>query len=413
MMHFYFDTLDEETSNLDYLSTTPESNFYLTSNGTVIKQTLRKMKRPVSELVNCEHTPGIYYIDVNGDPCWWTGLSNVHNGPTDIFTNLPEHIVDYVKRGKLRLVIGADKEGGPFQHKALGDGFAAITKSAIARGLPPLSVYIMQGSQLVVQHYEEWLETSGSVRMFEVAYSNHFLKIFLDGNLPYKPLIQAAMYVDNAKSFNSLNRVHRPHRAAHVTDLGIKGLLDEGIVSCNEVKEGEDLRAEELIGKENYARHHEFTPRFIDGDWSINNAANSYNAHVYSDTLLTVVTETIYFDNSVFLTEKLFKPITMGHPFIVLGSRGTLAGLRSLGFRTDFNLFSKPYDLIVDPVERFHTVQQNLIEWIGLSKQTKVNRLLKAFPAIQHNFTHARMKDFYTDAIVACTDSAEKYFEKL
>ena len=130
MMHFYFDTLDEETSNLDYLSTTPKTDFYLTSNGTVIKQTLRKMKRPVSELVNCEHTPGIYYIDVNGDPCWWTGLSSVHNGPTDIFTNLPEHIVDYVKRGKLRLVIGADKEGGPFQHKALGDGFAAITKSA-------------------------------------------------------------------------------------------------------------------------------------------------------------------------------------------------------------------------------------------------------------------------------------------
>ena len=410
-MNFYFDTIDESTENLAHLSTTDETDWYLTSKGTIIKNTLRSMKKTVQELVNCQNSPGIYYIDVNGDPCWWTGLSSVHNGPTDIISALPKNIVKLVKKKRLRLVIGADKEGGPFIHKALGDGWQRIHDAAIERGLPPLSVYIMQGSQLVEKHYEDWLEKTGNPRMFEVAYSNHFLKIFMNQSMPYKPLIKAAMYREESKAFNSLNRVHRPHRAAHVTDLGISGLLDKGIVTCNEVKEGEDLNAEYLIGKENYARHKEFTPRFFDGDWSVTNAANSFNPDLYASTLLTVVTETIFFDDSVFLTEKLFKPIMLGHPFITLASRGTLAGLRSLGFRTDFKLFSKPYDLIIDPLERFKTVQQNLKEWISLDFKTKQRRLLYAYPAVQHNFEHARTQDFYKDAITNCIKSAEKYFE--
>jgi hypothetical protein len=82
-----------------------------------------------------------------------------------------------------------------------------------------------------------------------------------------------------------------------------------------------------------------------------------------------------------------------------------------LGFRTDFNLFSKPYDLIIDPLERFKTVQQNLKEWISLDFETKQRRLLKAYPAVQHNFEHSRTQDFYKDAIMACIKSAERYFE--
>ena len=63
-----------------------------------------------------------------------------------------------------------------------------------------MSVYIMQGSQLVEKHYEDWLEKTGNARMFEVAYSNHFLKIFMNQSMPYKPLIKGAMYREESKA---------------------------------------------------------------------------------------------------------------------------------------------------------------------------------------------------------------------
>ena len=37
-MNFYFDTTDESTENLAHLSTTDQTDWYLTSKGTIIKK---------------------------------------------------------------------------------------------------------------------------------------------------------------------------------------------------------------------------------------------------------------------------------------------------------------------------------------------------------------------------------------
>jgi hypothetical protein len=54
----------------------------------------------------------------------------------------------------------------------------------------------------------------------------------------------------------------------------------------------------------------------------------------FTDSYFSVVAETTVDDHSVFLTEKTYKPILAGHPFILLANPGSYQYLHSLGFKT-------------------------------------------------------------------------------
>ena len=406
-MKFYFDALKDGVSNMNAHARTDEY-WGAVSPGSIIQPTLRNLNLEMSEVADIGSQRGIYFIDVDGDPHCWTGRCQADGGPKHVVEYIPIHILELVRNRQLRLVIASDKEGYPFVYEDT-DCFKLTNDAMHKHNLPIGSVYIMHGSQTIKDEYESWLQTTAYPRMFEVAYSNHFLKIFWS-DLPTSPLINDAMQNSESKSFNSLNRVYRSHRNAHVTRLGILNLLDDGLVSCNSVSEGKDARAVQLLGAD-FAREKEFAPRYVDGDWKDTNAANQFNDFVYKNSLLTVVTETLFFESSVFITEKLFKPLVLGHPFITVASKGTLRGLESLGFRTDFALFSKPYDLIEDPVERFNAIHENISEWANLSREEQLQRLHNAMPTIEHNFNWARSSDFYGDALRTCLAAAENYFE--
>ena len=52
-------------------------------------------------------------------------------------------------------------------------------------------------------------------------------------------------------------------------------------------------------------------------------------------SFLYLTTETYYQNNQIFFTEKTFKPIDLGMPFITLGNPGTMAGLKEIKRRLD------------------------------------------------------------------------------
>jgi hypothetical protein len=59
-----------------------------------------------------------------------------------------------------------------------------------------------------------------------------------------------------------------------------------------------------------------------------------YDVKLYSDTVLSIVSETDFFGTSSWLTEKTFKAIANKHPFILAANAGTLAKINQLGFKT-------------------------------------------------------------------------------
>jgi hypothetical protein len=87
------------------------------------------------------------------------------------------------------------------------------------------------------------------------------------------------------------------------------------------------------------------------------------NYRIYRDSWFSIVTETIFDYPHTFRTEKIWKPMLMGHPFVVAANRGYLRDLRSAGFRTFDTLVDEHYDLIDRPDVRIGRIADS-VEWL-------------------------------------------------
>jgi hypothetical protein len=73
-------------------------------------------------------------------------------------------------------------------------------------------------------------------------------------------------------------------------------------------------------------------------------------------SFLHVVTESVYFDPKLHLTEKIFQPIVTARPFILVAAPGNLAYLKSYGFRTFDTWIDETYDQEQDNSKRLDMI---------------------------------------------------------
>ena len=106
-----------------------------------------------------------------------------------------------------------------------------------------------------------------------------------------------------------------------------------------------------------------------------------------AESLLYLVTETVATGQRLHLTEKTFKPIAMGMPFIIVGTRGSLKYLREYGFKTFDGIWDESYDDAEDDVriERIASLLRSLDE---LPAEAKQDLFEQCMPIIQHNWNH-------------------------
>jgi hypothetical protein len=133
---------------------------------------------------------------------------------------VPKDIINLVREKKLRLIISADREGGGMIFEGR-DGFKATTDAMQQCNLPAGSILIIQGNSKIEDQYNIWLSSSGQPRLFEVKYSNHFDKIFINSQIPTEPIVCESMITQDVKDFNSLNRTYKSHRSAHLYVLAV------------------------------------------------------------------------------------------------------------------------------------------------------------------------------------------------
>ena len=79
----------------------------------------------------------------------------------------------------------------------------------------------------------------------------------------------------------------------------------------------------------------------------------------YGQTAFSLVAETMV-DTQLFVSEKSFKPLAHGHPFLIFGTAGTLAYLRSLGFETFGHRVDESYDKIINPDKKSEMILATL-----------------------------------------------------
>ena len=104
-----------------------------------------------------------------------------------------------------------------------------------------------------------------------------------------------------------------------------------------------------------------------------------------AESLLYLVTETVATGRRHHLTEKTFKPIALGMPFVIVGTQGSLQYLRSYGFKTFGHLWDESYDDEPDDSKRIKKIAQVLKQ---LENSDHQNIFESAHEIIHHNWNH-------------------------
>ena len=169
--------------------------------------------------------------------------------------------------------------------------------------------------------------------------------------------------------FLSYNRnMDRAHRIGFCSKLLEHDLLHLGKVSVGEF---EDRMADgELYPASKKLK--ELVPIEIDRTLEFN-LANNLSHDNFHNTFVSVVTETLIDENTLFISEKTWKPIYVGHPFIILGNPGTLAYLKKLGFKT----FDKWWDESYDKIKNEHLRINKIVMIIESITKKSHNELVK------------------------------------
>ena len=172
--------------------------------------------------------------------------------------------------------------------------------------------------------------------------------------------------------FTALNRVHKWWRAAVMSDLKYQGVLENSLWSYNCIGfNNDDYKANPIevdVHDELWRyRMHEF---IADGpvhcDQFNKHQQNNHhivNTELYTQSYFQIVIEThLDADQSggAFITEKTWKPIKYGQPFVVIGTPGTLAALRSAGYNVFDDVLDNTYDTIENNTERYIAVRKLL-----------------------------------------------------
>jgi len=107
-----------------------------------------------------------------------------------------------------------------------------------------------------------------------------------------------------------------------------------------------------------------------------------------ADSMLYLVTETVATGRRHHLTEKTFKPIAMGMPFVLVAPQGSLEYLRSYGFKTFGDFWDESYDTIADDNQRIAAVAKTLADLDRLSSSEKTSLYRDMASTIKHNWDH-------------------------
>lgn len=126
------------------------------------------------------------------------------------------------------------------------------------------------------------------------------------------------------------------------------------------------------------------TARSFDDHTNSSAEIDCFDLNPWNTSFLHVVTETVWQDK-IHFTEKVFKPIVLHQPFVVLQAPGSLEYLHSYGFKTFGDWWDESYDTIQDPQERMQAIA-DIVNWIPSQDLYKMREEMSG--VLEHNFRH-------------------------
>jgi len=285
---------------------------------------------------------------------------------------VPEKILNDVRNNKAKIIILLPSEG--YTGSTLKDykhDLVILQNWIDDVDIPSSNVYYIGGNLLlerVAQNTPRIKFNAIGVSIFEI-WNN--LELYKNIELEFKPIDTKYLYLN-------MNRMPRFHRMAMILKLVASGLFGTGLNSFNLIfstfketayklcngfdKDEEEFRHLQMLAEtlDQYKRLN------IDTDNTSNLAVN-LNTSLFERTFISLVTETLVAENCIFLTEKIWKPIIIGHPFIVLSNNNTLSVLKEYGFKTFDKWIDESYDTAINFDVKTDIIIKNLKKFNSMS----------------------------------------------
>lgn len=138
---------------------------------------------------------------------------------------------------------------------------------------------------------------------------------------------------------------------------------------------------------------------------SLPSASADYDVNNITSTAVSIVLETVADGDKIHLTEKTLRPIACAHPFILMAGPGSLAYLKSYGFRTFSDFWNEDYDQETNTLKRMEMITRSMAQvqqlsdsdWITINKIAGYNKqhffseefIKQVVDELQTNLNHA------------------------
>ena len=300
------------------------------------------------------------------------------------FSGVNRTVINDTHTDKCKIIIIMDVEGTSGETGTVTEqDFVILTQWCIDVNINVKNVHYISGN----------LIADITASKYDVLYNIHPVTTQETWNWYYtsdfKDPIPTFSPINDKYLYLSYNRQSRTHRVILLSKLIKQNLLNNGMVSFNTMGREFAIFAEPLEMAEPGLSHFgeqlfKMAPLFADVDntditSSLGDISNYYN------TFVSVVTETLTGDGVLFCSEKTWRAVIVGHPFMILGSCGTLRYLRSQGFKTFSDWFDESYDENPDVNQRINIIVNNLLK-LKTKSISELSRLSKQMlPTIIHN----------------------------
>ena len=302
----------------------------------------------------------------------------------NFFEKIPNEIINKINDDKGKLLINYSHEGWVsdwlLKGMYLGAKNAGIKFDNI---IIILNDYNLESKlSLFKQTYNiEQYPNVINYSFYLTASSKHFYYKHINKNL-----INKHINLNKPYKFLSLNRRLDLHRVKLMCEV-LNDISFESIISFDKTlitNEVPKLFEKEPLLKEKF----DLLPDKVIADREDIENTNGYeheNENLFLDSYISIVTETSFYIDNDFISEKVWKPLYQFHPFIVVGRPHLLKYLKEIGFKTFDWIIDETYDTIDDNDLRMEMIVNEIKRLNNLSLEDISNLIKNNFSVLEHN----------------------------
>lgn len=331
----------------------------------------------------------------------YAGLHVDYNFEFRDFTDLLDEIKNALDCGKNKFFFICEAEDIQLQHVDVVHKLIDKSKE-FTNNLKHTDCVFLFGAENLEQVYVSHCEKNGysnKIHLLSVRHFERTMQAWTKKQKNFEDFNSYKISLKKDKKFLCFNKVPREHRIMLLDKIFEHDLLDQAYYSF----QGEILFWEtdktwlDTVDQKyiHFLQHKDKFPLVLNITPERNNPVDIIpdDYKYFDNSYFSVVTETVYEENndtesSIFFSEKVWKPIIMQHPFILVGRYKMLAKLKEYGYKSFDPWIDESYDNIRNPEKRMDAIVEEIKRLCSLTDDQYVQWQQAIAPVVDYNRLH-------------------------